>query len=235
MSFTVPRYLQDEYLPTKEDETEELADELGAEVDSELVASGDISDINEKEPDRKSKDKAAEIAKRREILRKGIEDIGRPPNVFDQDSGIEWDEFLLESSSAFGSTKSGLRQFFMRIKNIYFPQSDMDICAWMEDEERQGCHNQDDKASSEWEKFTGELLVHLDEGEGEPIEFDPSTMTKMSGSWGSVLHFACHYPSPNAASTHFAHVLDPSNPSLARQAKKIGTPSTVSTSDMIII
>lgn len=213
-----------------EDEEEEFANALEAEVESDLVASGDISDINEKEPDQKSKEKAA---KRQEVFREGIEDIGLPPNVFDPDSGIEWDEFLLEMSSASASTKSQLRKHFLRIKNGYFPQSPIDVCAWMEDKERQGWHNHDDRASLLWEEFFAELLELIDQG--EPVDFDPSTMTKMSGCLGAVIHFAWHFPSFNAAQTQFAHVLDPSNPSLACQAKKIGTPPTVSTSDMIPI
>ncbi|KAM0521295.1 hypothetical protein ACHAPE_002773 [Trichoderma viride] len=111
----------------------------------------------------------------------------------------------------------------------------MDTCAWSEQqgEDRQDWDNYDGLASSKWEEFMGKLLVRLEKGEF--VDFYPSTMTKMSGSWGAVLHFAWHFPSYKAASTSFAHVLDPSNSSLARQVKRIGTPLTVSTSDMIPI
>ncbi|KAL7807905.1 hypothetical protein V8C44DRAFT_336684 [Trichoderma aethiopicum] len=45
-----------------------------------------------------------------------------------------------------------------------------------------------------------------------------------------------HYPTPySRVSNQFRHVLDPSNPSLRCQLTKIGSPPTVSTSDMIPI
>ncbi|EHK22592.1 uncharacterized protein TRIVIDRAFT_60559 [Trichoderma virens Gv29-8] len=84
-----------------------------------------------------------------------------------------------------------------------------------------------------WQDYLGKLKDIL----GDNSTFDISTLAKPSGPFGAALHFQWHYlvNTKRLNGLKYRHVLDPSNPSLVRQIKKIGTPSNVSVSDTIPI
>ncbi|KAL7962493.1 hypothetical protein V8C34DRAFT_301384 [Trichoderma compactum] len=59
--------------------------------------------------------------------------------------------------------------------------------------------------------------------------------SREQGPFGSVMHVQWHYPTYRCRKTNvtFGHVVDPSNPSLRQQVKKLGSSINISTSDMI--
>ncbi|UKZ76925.1 hypothetical protein TrVFT333_004640 [Trichoderma virens FT-333] len=117
-------------------------------------------------------------------------------------------------------------------KKVY-PQSLVDVTDYRNDIDKAWWHSHCQEMDKAWEEYLEELANIL----GEETDFDISTLSKPSGPFGAVLHMQWHYPTWKTAGSNFnfGHVMDPGNPSLRQQEKKIGHTPDVCTSDMIPI
>lgn len=121
---------------------------------------------------------------------------------------------------------------YIRIEKIVYPDSAVSVVEWQDDKNRQSWHTHCQKMDVIWEEYLAKLTEIL-----QDRDFDLATLAKPSGPFGAALHLQWHYPvdTARADGLRFRHVLDPTNMSLIRQIKKLGTPPNVSVSDMIPI
>ncbi|KAL7926005.1 hypothetical protein ACQKWADRAFT_309614 [Trichoderma austrokoningii] len=185
-----------------------------------------ISDTNKRAEEEKEEEKIFEISS--EIIENGLKNMNLPPKLFES-SNTDWLEIILNVSQATPETKEDIRKFTQRLQENKFQESIINVLDWCKDKTRNNWHNQCSKMTTLWEEYRAKIV--------DNIEDDTTLMLKPSGAFGAIMHIQWHYPTMSTAESNkkFGHVLDPSNPGLYFQTRKIGGPSNVSTSDMIPI
>ncbi|KAL6836309.1 hypothetical protein J3E69DRAFT_321121 [Trichoderma sp. SZMC 28015] len=109
---------------------------------------------------------------------------------------ILWLGILLDVSMASDETKEAILDFskryvfldkvicskliiIIRIQNMVFPESMIDVVQWHQDKDRQSWHTH---------------CAKMDDILGDNSDFDLSTLAKPTGLFGAALHLQWHYP-----------------------------------------
>ncbi|KAL7929743.1 hypothetical protein V8C35DRAFT_284080 [Trichoderma chlorosporum] len=123
---------------------------------------------------------------------------------------IDWSDIFFRMLPEASKIAKDVRLFVSQIRSREWPKSNVNPTAFIDDPRR------------DIQPLVGD-------------SYNMNSMAKPSGPFGAILYIQWHYPTwrTNKKDINFRHVLDPNNPSLRQQFKKIGDSSSVSTSDMI--